>query len=184
MSTAVPPTVTNPKWMTWLGWVLTALPSLVLLGSAGYKFSGGKEFMDGLKKMGWDPGLAVPLAITELVHDSLSDSANECTRRDPAHRLHGRCDCCAHFSGGVVRVSSRFWRRHLARHFPPRAAAAGDPAVSLAGGFYGDPFSRSRNRTKEPSHVVCSRSGRHQKAFILTRMPPRSGSARTSAAGR
>ena len=67
MSTAVPPTVTNPKWMTWLGWVLTALPSLVLLGSTGYKFSGGKEFVDGLKKMGWDPGLAMPLAITELV---------------------------------------------------------------------------------------------------------------------
>jgi hypothetical protein len=53
--------------MTWLGWVLTALPSLLLLGSAGYKLSGGKEFMDGLKNMRWDPGLAAPLGITELV---------------------------------------------------------------------------------------------------------------------
>lgn len=66
MSSPESPTAANPKWMTWLGWVLTALPSLVLLGSAGYKFSGGKEFMDGLKKMGWDPNLAMPLAITEL----------------------------------------------------------------------------------------------------------------------
>jgi hypothetical protein len=57
----------NPLWMTWLGWVFTVLPSAMLIMSAGFKFSGEKEVTDGLKKMGWDPTLAVPIGITELV---------------------------------------------------------------------------------------------------------------------
>ena len=56
----------NPLWMTCLGWVLTVLPSLALMMSAGFKFSGMKDVTDGLQKMSWDPGLAVPLGIVEL----------------------------------------------------------------------------------------------------------------------
>jgi hypothetical protein len=57
---------TNPKWMTWLGWVLTVLPSAALIMSAGFKFSGDKTVTEGLEKMSWAPNLAVPLGITEL----------------------------------------------------------------------------------------------------------------------
>jgi len=52
--------------MTWLGWVLTVLPSAVLIMSAGFKFSGDKTVTEGLQKMSWGPNLAVPLGITEL----------------------------------------------------------------------------------------------------------------------
>jgi hypothetical protein len=58
---------TNPLWMTWLGWVLTVLPSLALIMSAGFKFSGDKTVTEGLAKMSWEPTLAVPLGITELL---------------------------------------------------------------------------------------------------------------------
>ena len=56
----------NPKWMTWLGWVLTVLPGLVFIMSAGFKFSGDKTVTEGLQKMSWDPNLAVRLGIVEL----------------------------------------------------------------------------------------------------------------------
>ena len=65
MTTATAPPA-NPKWMTWLGWVLTVLPSAALIMSAGFKFSGDKTVTEGLQKMGWGPNLAVPLGITEL----------------------------------------------------------------------------------------------------------------------
>ena len=66
MSSPPPSVAANPKWMTWLGWFLTALTGAALIASAGLKFSGGKMVTDGLEKMSWDPKLAVPLAITEL----------------------------------------------------------------------------------------------------------------------
>jgi len=66
MSSPAFPAPGNPKWMTWLGWVFTVLPSLVLIGSGVYKFSGAKEVTEGLQKMGWGTHLAVPLGITEL----------------------------------------------------------------------------------------------------------------------
>lgn len=65
MANATPPAA-NPKWMTWIGWIVTVLPSLALIASAGFKFSGDKTVTEGLQKMSWEPNLAVPLGITEL----------------------------------------------------------------------------------------------------------------------
>ncbi|HEX5105789.1 MAG TPA: DoxX family protein [Pirellulaceae bacterium] len=66
MSTATPTPPANPKWMTWLGWVLTILPSLLLVFSAVMKFVGPPEVKDGFTKAGWNPNLLLPLGLTEL----------------------------------------------------------------------------------------------------------------------
>jgi hypothetical protein len=56
-----------PRWMTVLGWILTALPALVLTGSAAGKLVGAapvKEMMGG--KLGYSPGTIVMVGAVEL----------------------------------------------------------------------------------------------------------------------
>ena len=48
------------------GWVLTILPSLLFLFSAGAKFFGGKALEEGFAHLGVAQNLAVPLGILEL----------------------------------------------------------------------------------------------------------------------
>jgi DoxX-like family len=54
----------TPKWMLWVGYVLSALPALLLLFSGTMKIIGGD--VEGFKKLGWDESLALPLAVVEL----------------------------------------------------------------------------------------------------------------------
>ena len=61
----VPPA--NPRWMTIVGWILTALPALMLIASAGFKFfMAGPEAEENLRKIGWRVELVVGLGILEL----------------------------------------------------------------------------------------------------------------------
>jgi sorbitol-specific phosphotransferase system component IIC len=53
--------------MYWTGWVVTVLPSLLLVFSAIMKFVGPPEVKEGFTKAGWNTNLLVPLGITELV---------------------------------------------------------------------------------------------------------------------
>jgi uncharacterized membrane protein YphA (DoxX/SURF4 family) len=52
--------------MTVVGWIVSVLPSLGLIMSGIMKFTGAKELIEGMSKLGWDPKLAIPLGITEL----------------------------------------------------------------------------------------------------------------------
>jgi Mn2+/Fe2+ NRAMP family transporter len=65
MSTSSP-AATNPKWMTWVGWIITVLPSLLFISSAVAKFVGPPQVTEGFTKAGWNANLLVPLGITEL----------------------------------------------------------------------------------------------------------------------
>jgi hypothetical protein len=56
-----------PAWMFWLGWVLTALPSAMLVLSAVMKITQNPVALEGFKKAGWDPTILRPLGITELL---------------------------------------------------------------------------------------------------------------------
>lgn len=61
---------TNPPtspWMRRVGIVLTVLPSLLLLMSAGMKLSQQQEIVDGFQHMGFPPGVAVPIGAVELL---------------------------------------------------------------------------------------------------------------------
>lgn len=49
------------------GIVLTALPGLMLLMSAGMKLSGSPEVVEGFGKFGFDPASIRPIAITEAI---------------------------------------------------------------------------------------------------------------------
>jgi hypothetical protein len=48
------------------GWVLTILPSLMLIMSAVMKFTQPPDVIEGMNKLGWDPSLALGLGIVEL----------------------------------------------------------------------------------------------------------------------
>jgi hypothetical protein len=50
----------------WVGWVISALPVLVLLFSAFMKFKGGPGVRQGLAHLGLPEPMIVPLAILEL----------------------------------------------------------------------------------------------------------------------
>ena len=67
-STASPdPLRTNPRWMTWLGWILSVLPSLMLFFSAYMKFTAAPEVMEGFTgKFGYPDNVLLPLAIVEV----------------------------------------------------------------------------------------------------------------------
>ena len=56
----------SPAWMYWTGWVITVLPSFLLVFSAVMKFVGPPEVKEGFTKAGWNANLLVPLGITEL----------------------------------------------------------------------------------------------------------------------
>lgn len=52
--------------MLWAGRILTALPVLILLASAGAKFAAPPGFEDGFKHMGMPLDLRIPLGILEI----------------------------------------------------------------------------------------------------------------------
>jgi hypothetical protein len=50
----------------WMGWVISAVPVLMLTMSAIMKITKPPEVMEGFEHLGWDETLALPLAVTEL----------------------------------------------------------------------------------------------------------------------
>jgi hypothetical protein len=60
--TAKPPS----KALIWTGRVLSTLPVLMLLMSAGMKFARPPQVVEGMGKLGYAPELALPLGIVEL----------------------------------------------------------------------------------------------------------------------
>ncbi len=65
MSDAMQPT-SNPKWMTWTGRVLSALPVLMLTMSGVMKLMNSEEVVKGMAHLGYPPKLAIGLGIVEL----------------------------------------------------------------------------------------------------------------------
>lgn len=60
--------MTNPKWMTWTGWVLTVLLGLALFASATMKFlPASPEMKEGLAKSGLTVAGAQKIGIVEVV---------------------------------------------------------------------------------------------------------------------
>jgi hypothetical protein len=59
-------TASSPKWMFWLGWVLSILPCLLLFMSASMKFIKPTGFDEGMAHMGWPVSTASPLGILEI----------------------------------------------------------------------------------------------------------------------
>ncbi len=60
------PASVNPKAMTIAGWVLTVLPALMLLASAGGKIARVQPVLEGFPKLGWPEPLARPIGVLEL----------------------------------------------------------------------------------------------------------------------
>jgi hypothetical protein len=52
--------------MVWTGYVLTALPVLMLLMSAAMKFAKPAAVIEGFEKLGWPESLALALGIVEI----------------------------------------------------------------------------------------------------------------------
>jgi len=65
MSTDVQP-VANPKWMVWVGWIISMLPAAMLLFSGSMKFMSSPELSQGFRDLGWDEKLAFALGIVEI----------------------------------------------------------------------------------------------------------------------
>jgi hypothetical protein len=59
-------TVAPSKSAKIVGWIMGILPVLMLLMSAGMKFSQNKQVLDGFEHLGWPARLAVALGILEL----------------------------------------------------------------------------------------------------------------------
>jgi len=57
----------NPKWMIWLGWVLSILPVLGLVMSAVFKFLKPADLIKEFGRLGWPENLAFGLGIVEIV---------------------------------------------------------------------------------------------------------------------
>jgi uncharacterized membrane protein YphA (DoxX/SURF4 family) len=66
MDAPVTKPTTPGKALYWTGWVLSVLPSLMLLFSAVMKFTNSKQLNEGMQHLGWQPEHAVGLGITEL----------------------------------------------------------------------------------------------------------------------
>ncbi len=60
------PAPANPKWMTWTGRVLSALPVLLLLFSAGMKLSKIDDVKKEFARLGYPESVITPIAITEI----------------------------------------------------------------------------------------------------------------------
>jgi hypothetical protein len=56
-----------PKWMMWVGWILSLLPAAMLLFSAAGKLMNVAALDEGFKHLGWPRDLALGLGIVELV---------------------------------------------------------------------------------------------------------------------
>lgn len=63
---AEPGSPASPKWMIILGWVLTILPSLMLIMSAVMKLAKPPMVVEGFAKAGYSESVLVPLGIVEL----------------------------------------------------------------------------------------------------------------------
>ncbi len=62
------PATAPPKWMTWGGRVLTALPALLLVVSGAMKLSGTAQVVEGFTvKFGFPASVIVPIGFTELL---------------------------------------------------------------------------------------------------------------------
>jgi hypothetical protein len=57
---------TRPKTIFWLGWILTIIPVLMLLMSAGFKFAKSEQAVEGMATFGWKSELLLWLGIVEL----------------------------------------------------------------------------------------------------------------------
>lgn len=66
MSEATKVPSAGPKWMIWLGRVLSALPVGLLLFSGVMKLMGPPEMAANFEHLGWPPDLAVTLGILEI----------------------------------------------------------------------------------------------------------------------
>lgn len=66
MTTETQP-ASGSKALYWTGWVLTILPSLLLLMSAVMKFVKPQPVQEGFPKMGLSLDLATPIGVTELI---------------------------------------------------------------------------------------------------------------------
>ena len=59
------PLASNPKWMTWVGWILTLLPVPLLVLSGLDKVRLSPDVVEGFKAMGWSSDVAMLLAVLE-----------------------------------------------------------------------------------------------------------------------
>ena len=61
--------ISNPtaKKMLWVGYVVSAVPVLMLLMSAIMKFAKPPAVVEGFTHLGWPENLALPLGVVELV---------------------------------------------------------------------------------------------------------------------
>jgi hypothetical protein len=69
MSNPSPQGPAAPKAFVWVGWVLTLLPSAMLVMSGVMKLLQRPEVVEGFKD--WPAGVAVPIGIVELVSTAL-----------------------------------------------------------------------------------------------------------------
>lgn len=69
MTTPTDPTTVQPqaKWMTILGWILTVLPSLMLLMGGAMNLTRNPMAVDGLKQHGYPESSLIPLGIAVVV---------------------------------------------------------------------------------------------------------------------
>src|SRR5262245_44945443 len=65
MSTESQP-ATSPKWMFWVGWVLSVLPIPLLLMSAFSKITKAQQVVEGFQKFNFPSEIMVPLGLVEL----------------------------------------------------------------------------------------------------------------------
>src|SRR5438445_6008092 len=54
------------KGMVWAGWVVSALPALVLIFSGVMKLLQPEPVVKGFKDLGWEEGIALSLGILEI----------------------------------------------------------------------------------------------------------------------
>ena len=52
--------------MTWIGWVISVIPCLLLAFSSFLKFQGGPEVVKGFAHLGFPASMMMPLAILEI----------------------------------------------------------------------------------------------------------------------
>ena len=60
------PTARVSKKMLWAGWIMSALPVLMLLFSGVMKLVKPEPVVEGFKHLGWDDSLALGLGILEI----------------------------------------------------------------------------------------------------------------------
>jgi uncharacterized membrane protein YphA (DoxX/SURF4 family) len=65
MSSTTQP-VSDPKWMVWVGWIISILPVLMLIMSGVMKFMLPEDVVKTFVHLGWDVNLAFALGIVEL----------------------------------------------------------------------------------------------------------------------